>query len=433
MPFYASILLMLGLVTAGAGYLQSGSSNERIALGSDKDEPRTQADASSIKKFKINYLVVYCLVVGADWVQGPHIYSLYHDEYGIDIHTIAWLFVIGFMSAGLTAPYVGLMADRYGRKAMCLLFTIAYGLACVTKMFPSIPILAAGRLLAGAATSILFSVFESWLVSSAKSRSFTDGELGELLGRAALCNGLVATASGVFSDAAVTLTGSYRTPFVASGILLIIGGALIRSNWSENYGGGDTAVRSERPPLTAAVAILLKSPPLLAIAGAMCAFESSMYFFVFSWVPELMDAASPGDAALPLGLIFSSFMVAMMIGSLSYNYLLSKRQLIQLALPDSPMSATTELDDLKKEATTSSQHIEQTEEQRYVNEPASVVDFHGKLCAGLLLVAAISLLGSTQFSGTKGKFCCFLIFEGVVGMYYPVLGSLRSPHCYEYP
>ena len=32
-----------------------------------------------------------------------------HDEYGIDLHTIAMLFVVGFVSAGLTAPYVGLL------------------------------------------------------------------------------------------------------------------------------------------------------------------------------------------------------------------------------------------------------------------------------------------------------------------------------------
>ena len=108
------------------------------------------------------------------------------------------------------------------------------------------------------------------------------------------------------------------------------------------------------------------------------------------------------------------------------NFLLSKRQLIQLALPDSPLSTTTELDDLKKEATTSAQHIEESEDQDFTNhEPASVVDFHGKLCAALLLVAALSLLGSTQFSGTKGKFICFLVFEGVVGMYcnFPICSA----------
>lgn len=186
-------------------------------------------------------------------------------------------------------------ADRYGRKRMCLLFTVTYGAACVTKMFNSLPMLAVGRLLAGAATSILFSVFESWLVSSAKSRAFTDGELGELLGRAALCNGLVASASGVFSDGVVAATGSYRTPFVFSGLFLFVAGVLIRANWAENYGGGDASVQSARPPLSDAVAILFKSalfppvtspqrnidhwtrpgPSLLAIGAAMCAFESS--------------------------------------------------------------------------------------------------------------------------------------------------------------
>ena len=75
MLFYASVLLLLALATAGFGYLQSTARGHGSAAGSD-DGQRTQADASSIKKFKTSFLVVYCLVTGADWVQGPHIFSL---------------------------------------------------------------------------------------------------------------------------------------------------------------------------------------------------------------------------------------------------------------------------------------------------------------------------------------------------------------------
>ena len=49
---------------------------------------------------------------GADWLQGPYLYSLYREQYGFPETTVAVLFVTGFISAGLTAPLVGVWADQ---------------------------------------------------------------------------------------------------------------------------------------------------------------------------------------------------------------------------------------------------------------------------------------------------------------------------------
>jgi uncharacterized membrane protein len=48
----------------------------------------------------------------ADWLQGPYVYSLYREQYGMPERMVAFLFVTGFMSAGLTAPLVGVWADQ---------------------------------------------------------------------------------------------------------------------------------------------------------------------------------------------------------------------------------------------------------------------------------------------------------------------------------
>lgn len=45
--------------------------------------------------------------MSADWLQGPFVYSLYHDEYSYSIQVVAALFVLGFLSAGLSAPFIG--------------------------------------------------------------------------------------------------------------------------------------------------------------------------------------------------------------------------------------------------------------------------------------------------------------------------------------
>jgi hypothetical protein len=171
-------------------------------------------------------------------------------------------------------------------------------------MVPSLPCLAFGRVLGGVATSILFSVFESWLVSSAKSKGMTQGDIGALLGRCTLVNGIVASLAGVVSDAAVRATGTYRSPFVLSGVLLVTAGVLIRGTWEENYGGAGVVVRAgSSRSISTSIAVLRSSEsisccvrpsltelwpvdPSLAVLGlAMTTYETSMYLFVFLFVP----------------------------------------------------------------------------------------------------------------------------------------------------
>ena len=50
--------------------------------------------------------------VGADWLQGPYVYSLYKEQYAFPERLVALLFVTGFMTAGLAAPLVGVWADQ---------------------------------------------------------------------------------------------------------------------------------------------------------------------------------------------------------------------------------------------------------------------------------------------------------------------------------
>ena len=49
-----------------------------------------------------------------------------------------------------------------------------------------------------------------------------------------------------------------------------------------------------------------------------------MFVFVFHWTPVL-EASRASHADLPHGLVFASFMVAMMIGSTGYKLLLSSK------------------------------------------------------------------------------------------------------------
>ena len=70
-----------------------------------------------------------------------------------------------FISAN-TGPFLKLCS---GRKRSALLYVLCYTLGCFTKHVPSFWVLFAGRILCGIATSLLYSVFESWVVSEHQS------------------------------------------------------------------------------------------------------------------------------------------------------------------------------------------------------------------------------------------------------------------------
>ena len=119
------------------------------------------------KEFQANYLLVFMLAMFSDWLQGPYVYELY-VSYGFDQQAIAELFVCGFGSSMIVGTIVGGLADKLGRKGMCILYSVTYITACCTKLVPEYWTLMLGRFLSGVSTSLLFSVFESWMVCERK-------------------------------------------------------------------------------------------------------------------------------------------------------------------------------------------------------------------------------------------------------------------------
>ncbi|KAF8552365.1 DUF791-domain-containing protein [Imleria badia] len=380
------------------------SSWKRAAAASAKDHHADRLEnggntipVNALARLTQQYLLVYAVVMGADWLQGPYVYSLYREQYGMPERMVAVLFVTGFMSAGLTAPLVGVWADQHGRKKLCLVFCITYTFACLCINVPYLPVLFLGRLTAGVSTSILYSAFESWLVSSANSLTIPSSDLSTIFGRATLVNGFVATGAGVVSNQLVSWTRSFASPFIASGGLLVLAYFVIKSRWTENYGkGGGTTLGTVDPlqlrRLGQAWKIVRNDPILLAIGLTQTCFEGSMYLFVFVWVPSLQEASpSFPTVALPLGYIFSSFMISMMLGSLLYTAITSY-------IPPPSLGSHNE----------------------------SSLTLHAKLSSLVCALSALALALSTRSQSEKVRFWAFCAFEACVGMYYPVQGMLRG-------
>jgi MFS family permease len=184
----------------------------------------------------------------------------------------------------------------------------------------NLKILYLGRFFGGIATTLLFSVFEAWMITEYHLSQLdeTQSPLSEIFANMTTISSITAICSGVLGDGLIQYSGSRLGPFIASLGCCTGASILILAAWRENYGSIDKSKESpEAQKLRLRILGALANPKIAALTFASCCFEGSMYLFVFFWSAALKSARvkSGYQDDLPLGLIFSSFMCAMMAGS----------------------------------------------------------------------------------------------------------------------
>lgn len=273
--------------------------------------------------FRTNYLVVYALMMAGDWLQGPYVYALY-KHYGYGTGDIGKLFIAGFGSSMIFGTIVGSLADRYGRKLASLTYVATYIASCITKHWSDYGVLMLGRFFGGIATSLLFTAFESWLVSEHFARNYDPEWLNGTFSKAIFIgNGVVSIVAGLLANYLVTdMNFGPVAPFDAAATFLAIGGVIIALTWTENRGAVNDNVSLEAS-FSAAKNAIFNDKKVLYLGAMQSLFEAAMYSFVFLWTPAL----SPNDEIIPHGMIFATMMVACMIGSSFAGQLLGDKDL----------------------------------------------------------------------------------------------------------
>jgi len=253
-------------------------------------------------------------------------------------------------------------------------YSILYGLSCLTKHHNDFAILLLGRLLGGMATSILYSGFESWLIYQHHQKGFSEDWLAITFSRAIFGNGLVAILSGLLANLVKDHFG-YVAPFDTAIIFLVLGGLVMMFTWEENY--GDQTV-SNLSTFQNAWNHIVSDRKIVMLGCIQSLFEGGMFTFVFMWTPAL----ATDDAELPHGWIFASFMVSVMMGSCLFKFLV----------------------------------------QRYQIEHFMRIVF---------IISAFSLSIPIITTNPMLIMCGFLVFEATVGIFWPALGTMRSKYIPE--
>ena len=315
------------------------------------------------REFQTHYLVVYTLAYFADWLKGPYVYALY-QSYGLTEEKIAFLFIVGFASSGISGPFVGGLADSLGRKRMTIVYFLIYMGSALCKPFQDYDILLLGRILGGIGTSLLTTTFESWMVSEHQKRKYSQELLDDTLSKATILNSASAITAGIIAQISVGYYG-YIAPFMLAICPLTSGLFICLIFWTENKGQ-----TSSSGSLSLKDASSVISTNLWILGGTQSLFLGAMYTFVFLWTPAL------SSDSVPHGLVFSTFMAMICIGTTIFKCFSAQVEILP-----------------------------------YV----------------IFVISAISCSLSAIFMGNNTiVFSSFMAFELACGIMFPTYGSLRS-------
>eukprot|EP01084_Bolivina_argentea_P134059 236534_1 len=166
-------------------------------------------DKSQFKHFQTWYITIFILSRLSDWMLGPYVYKLY-DSYNYSEFDKAILFVFGYLTSGLFGIFIGSIADLFGRKLICILFCILFSLSSIVMCHFGFNFynLLFGRFLSGISTSILHSVFESWMITHHNINNYSKNKLNQTFEISNKLNSIIAIFAGIIGSTSMSI---YKT------------------------------------------------------------------------------------------------------------------------------------------------------------------------------------------------------------------------------
>jgi hypothetical protein len=151
------------------GQATNNNNNGTSSNGGEHKKTRRELH-EEFNAFRREYIIVYMVIMLADWMQGTHMYTLYLS-YNVNISA---LFLTGFLSGAIFAPFLGSFVDKFGRKRSCIVYCVLEIIINTMEHSQNFIILLTGRILGGISTNLLFSAFESWMTTEHRKKGFPD-------------------------------------------------------------------------------------------------------------------------------------------------------------------------------------------------------------------------------------------------------------------
>merc|ERR1712157_387513 len=180
-----------------------------------------------------------------------------------------------------------------------------------------------GRIIGGITTNLLFSVFESWLLTEHRTRGFEDDKLEVIMRDSTIVSNSAAILSGYIAHLLASdlgAAGPFSGAVAFTGLAFVLVGIL----WSENYGSVSAEVTTFRDHMVGAYHQIISDAKISRVGLIQGLTKGSLLTFVFLWSPALQSVsvnAIPSAMGLDVdgepayGLIFGAFMACGVMGS----------------------------------------------------------------------------------------------------------------------
>lgn len=371
------------------------STTDGVKSKSVKDQEKIHKEFDT---FRRKYIIVYLIIMLADWMQGTHMYTLYLS-YNVNISA---LFLTGFLSGAIFAPFLGSAVDKFGRKRSCIVYCLLEIIINVLEHYDDFATLMIGRVLGGISTNLLFSAFESWMTTQHRHLGFPEAWLQRTYAEASVGNGAMAIMAGIVAQLLEDQLG-HIGPFQGAVGLTVLALVLI-IGWDENYGevsDGGHESSSLYQQFTSGWKATYNDSKIWRIGLTQALSEGAMYTFVFMWVPTLLNLKPVGG--LPTGCVFSSFMIAITMGGMMFPVLQSF---------------------VKTFVTSGSKSTEVT---------ASLIYAMASLCMAIPAFCLSSSMSGAKtsclgYATLESILFSFVVVEFSVGLFNPISGMLRSKY-----
>jgi len=377
------------------------------------------------QSFRLNYLIVHIAIMLADGLQGTHLYVLY-EAYNFNVAT---LYATGFAAGALASPFMGPLVDRIGRRKSAVLYCLLEMMINSLEQYECLAGLFLSRVVGGITTNLLFTVFESWLVTEHRKKGFSEDKLEIILRDSVISSNVSAIASGFLAHQLAEYFGPVG-PFEGAVFFTFIALLLVCTQWTENYGSESLEVKTVGKYMEEAFSTITGSRNITKIGLIQGLSEGALMTFVFLWSPALAEFSSqiPKDASVlgldsggepAYGLIFGGFMACGAIGGYFEPQIRATlhRFLFRQSLESS----------IVKDCDVSDDDMSDDDLSSLGDECKPIVEILASVC---YFLAAILLSVPFFISGGQGSFSLclisFFLYEFLVGVYMPCEGVIRS-------
>ena len=274
---------------------------------------------NEFKKFRNTFLTGY---IACLFVELLSVASFYHvlSSLNLTLEQITDLYVATIVSTAIFGVLAEVV-DVGSRKKKCVitavLFCISFVTMCNGKNFE---LLLLGRVLYGAATVLLHSAFDAYIVHENASIGYPDDWLMQVFSVLAHSMAFVSAASGGFGQVVAGSSGAMGC-VVCAAIISFAVAVYMSVKWAADISGSRFMLGGFVQVCGKTLQAARSNHSMLNMMLLSCCFESCVTIFTFYWAPWMSFAVKEESHEIPYELVFSALATSSMLGNYVYGLL----------------------------------------------------------------------------------------------------------------